>query len=143
HRKERDVKDSTDTACDQANDQEHHRYPETLPARDPRTPRPAWRRYVGEHQALTPEVLAELLAPGDVPLADEQLCTCGCLEADHRLDGPCSRCRRCRGFLAADAVEDPTVEAPAPTEAELVAELARKSEEAAAREERLAAELDE
>lgn len=40
--------------------------------------------------------LTQLLRPGDTPLDDERLCRCGHLEADHRMDGPCSRCKRCQ-----------------------------------------------
>ncbi len=42
--------------------------------------------------------LSLLLAPGDEPLSDERLCTCGHLEADHRISGECSCCQRCRAF---------------------------------------------
>lgn len=42
--------------------------------------------------------LTQLLAPGEQPFLDERLCACGHLEADHRISGPCSRCRRCDDF---------------------------------------------
>jgi len=65
---------------------------------------------------LTAAHLADLLPYGADPLDDERLCVCDHLEADHRIDGACSRClldphrapwRRCPDFRAVDD-EDPT-----------------------------------
>jgi hypothetical protein len=63
------------------------------PNQDPQAPPPRLPRSYAVRGDLT-----QFLAPGDTPLLDERLCACGHLEADHRLDGPCSRCRRCLEF---------------------------------------------
>lgn len=135
------MKDTTRTTRDQDHDQDHTRYADTDGSAHPafRTT-PETLRYAG---ALSSEVLAQLLAPGETPLEDEQLCTCGHLEADHRVDGPCKRCMRCHEFAALETVEDPTVPGAVPTEAELVAELARAGDRAAAREKEITGEIDE
>lgn len=70
-----------------------------------------------------------LVPPGDTPLEDDRRCACGDLEADHRVDGPCTRCRRCREFLA--ATDDEVTQVAAPLEAFAAAPPSRELAEAA------------